>query len=143
VIQKNTDSPERSSERTRLTVVLTPNVIHGLLADDTTIWNTQTDLLMIKDTLQEGLNVVIAWSKKYLQPLNMAKTELILFTNYAPDHAVDLNISMGDLIIPFSKEVGLLGIRLDSQLNFTARVDKRQKSCNNRLRQLSMTSGYN
>ena len=130
-----------------LSVALTPLIVkgvnHGLIADDTTLWSTQINLIDLATSIQEGLNIAIKWSIKYRMPLNMTKTDLILFTNHAPDHEVPLGITMGGIQVEMSKEVRLLGVILDSALTFKPHVDKIQKLCHSRLRQLSTISGYN
>jgi ribonuclease HI len=125
-----------------LTPLMEKGLQHALLADDTTMWVTNQDIMVLASTVQEGLDITVIWSKKYLQPLNEPKSDMVMFTNYPPDLLVPLNVTIGGITLVLKKKVRLLGLILDSQLTFTAHVEKIQNSCNICLRQLSMTSGF-
>ena len=115
---------------------------HHLLADDTTIWNTNSDISSIAIVIQKGLDIILGWCKKYRMYINFGKNEGILFTNNQGDHAVEFRIALGEDIIPLKQHVRLLGLILDSKLNFNEHVQKIKKICHFRQNQLSAIAGY-
>jgi ribonuclease HI len=115
---------------------------HHLLADDTTIWNTNNNIGSIKDVIQKGLDVIVGWCKKYRMFINFGKNEGILFTTNPQDHAIEFRITLEGDVIGMKKEVRLLGIMLDSAVTMVSHVKKLQKICHFRQRQLSAIAGY-
>ena len=115
---------------------------HHLIADDTTIWNTQQDIKKIALIIQKGLDVISEWSKAYFMPFNDGKNNAILFTNLASDHVNFPEIKLGNDVIIFMDNVKLLGITLGTTLSFNQHVAMLKKSINFRLSQMRKICGF-
>ncbi|ORC91288.1 uncharacterized protein TM35_000062930 [Trypanosoma theileri] len=58
-----------------------PLLFHGFFADDLTLAVRHISRDIINSTLQQGLNVVDEWSRKYFMDINVDKTKYTLLDN--------------------------------------------------------------
>ena len=94
----------------------------AFFADDCTIWRSGTNLEQIVYHLQEDLNAISGWCKKWGFIINTDKTQGIIFTNkQIRDTQVKLKIN-GKCII-FSNSVKLLGVIFDHRLTWKDHIE--------------------
>ena len=102
--------------------------IVDIYADNTTLSTSAPvlDLPAIQQRLQDDINKIADWTSENRMVLNASKTKSLLVTGKrlekkAPDK--DLKISCNDTEIEQVISQKLLGVKLDSHLNFTEHID--------------------
>jgi len=105
-----------------LDAILSLTYVHDTLAcirckfaDDLATMAVDNDTRQIEYILQESLDSMDQWSKKWDMTLNARKTKVMLFGNPHVKLSVSL---MGTPIEQVSKKIKYLGVWLDEQLNF-------------------------
>jgi len=116
--------------------------IVDIYADDTTLSTSAPvlDLPVIQQRLQDDINKIADWTSENRMVLNASKTKSLLVTGKrlekkAPDK--DLKISCNDSEIEQVTSQKLLGVKLDSHLNFTEHIDDLCKKVFQRIAVLS------
>ena len=93
-----------------------------LFADDTTIYNTHSNLDYLRWTVEHDLNILNDWFKANHLCMNSKKTVGMLFS-HGKQSKVDCIIS-SDSIIQIVEETKFLGVWLDNKLRWKTHVDK-------------------
>ena len=109
----------------------------SLFADDTFIYrviHSDEDW----QVLQSDIHSVENWSKKWLMPLNAAKTQLISFGKGRSDKATP-QYKMGGVIVQEVKHVKYLGVTLSSNMEFSEHVSNKIKKATQVLGLLKRT----
>src|SRR6267154_675811 len=112
----------------------------AFFADDCTIWRSGKNLEQIFYHLQQDLNLISEWCKKWGFTINTAKTQGIIFTNKTINKNKQLKLNIDQKPILFSNSVKLLGIHLDSKLTYKLQIDsiiEKSKSGINLMRAVS------
>jgi len=89
--------------------------IFGTFADDTEIFATHENPTIASLNLQEHLHIIQKWLKKWKIKVNESKSSHITFT-LRKGHCPAVNINR--TIIPQTKVVKFLGLRVDCRLNW-------------------------
>ena len=102
--------------------------ILDIYADDTTLSTSAavSDLPTIQQRLQHDINKIVDWTYGNKMVLNASKTKSLLVTGKRPEKkALDtaLKISCNSSEIEQVSSQKLLGVKLDSHLNFTEHID--------------------
>ena len=105
--------------------------IVDIYADNTTLSTSAPvlDLPAIQQRLQDDINKIADWTSENRMVLNASKTKSLLVTGKrlerkAPDISdKDLKISCNDTEIEQVTSQKLLGVKIDSHLNFTEYID--------------------
>ena len=101
--------------------------ILDIYADDTTLSTSAavSDLPTIQQRLQHDINKIADWTYGNKMVLNASKTKSLLVTGKRLKKALDtaLKISCNSSEIEQVNSQKLLGVKLDSHLNFTEHID--------------------
>ena len=93
-----------------------PGVSKILFADDTVVLNSNKDLNILVNTINENLTVLADWMNFNKLTINVNKTKCMLFTfresNFSP------YIKLNGVSLVFVKVFKYLGLQLDDHLNF-------------------------
>ena len=90
-------------------------------ADDTTIMAVGDSVEGATEKLQQAVDKVNNWTRKWLIRLNEAKSVHVDFTNKRCQH---IPITINDKVTPHSITAKYLGMMLDAKLRWKARVKK-------------------
>jgi len=92
-------------------------------ADDGTIWKTGTSYTVLESSLQEDLDTIADWTKKWRMKLNVDKTECCLFRkNTKEDQNISFTIKGQSLKRVHNTK--LLGVILDEKLTFNEHIQQ-------------------
>jgi hypothetical protein len=120
-----------------------PNIVEariGTFADDTAVMITDASIVESTRKLQNALNIVNNWTKKWRITLNESKSTHINFTNRKIEYIpVRLNLQQ----IPYSDNAKYLGMTLDSKLRWKAHVKKKRQELNLKFRKMHWLIGRN
>ena len=106
-------------------------------ADDTTPYSIEPTMNILLQSLYKDTSVLIKWFRNnYLQP-NPDKCKLIV-----SNHEKDIAIIINNEVIECSKSVKLLGITIDSKLEFKEHLTKLCKKVSSKLHALARISSY-
>lgn len=112
----------------------------AFFADDSTIWRSGTNLPQILFHLQQDLNLIDVWCKKWGLMMNSNKTVGIIFTKKQINpNSARLQIQGNN--INFCNSVKLLGIFFDSRLTWKTHIDFLVKKSINSLNLMRSVSG--
>lgn len=92
-----------------------------LYADDTTIYDTQTDLHILKSNLQDALLSLQHWCKQNGMKLNTDKTKVMIITTRQKRMHIDENIlslTYNDIDLNVTTCDKILGVHIDSNLTW-------------------------
>lgn len=108
-------------------------VVTATFADDTALLATGPDIQSATSKLQEAVNNVIYWTKKWRIKLNEAKSTHVNFTNkkygYVP-------VIVNQQTIPHANEAKYLGMTLDAKLRWKTHVKKKREQLGLKCRQM-------
>ena len=96
-------------------------------ADDTAILSTGTTIEEATNKLQNAINKVTNWTKKWRIKLNENKSQLMNFTNRK---YVNQSVKINGKIIPVANTAKYLGMTLDSKLRWKEHVKIKRKELN-------------
>ena len=89
-------------------------------ADDNTLSVMSKTICLVYALLKSQVQAVIAWFKVNLMEANPGTFQAILF-NMVPDTNINC-LDLGDATIPWDQCVKLLGVNMDSGLNFSLHI---------------------
>ena len=115
----------------------------AFFADDCSIWRSGKNLEQIFHHLQLDLNLISEWCKKWGFTINTAKTQGIIFTHKKIINTHLLKLNIDKEVIPFDNSVKLLGIYLDSKINFKIQIDSIVAKSKSGLNLMRAVSGSN
>jgi hypothetical protein len=94
-------------------------------ADDTALFVFTSDPTAVCDGLQEQLNSLTYYFKRWKIKMNSSKTQAIYFTRcWSPLRLPGFGIVLNDQEIPWALEVKYLGVSLDKRLTFASHTAK-------------------
>ena len=96
----------------------------GTFADDTAIFATHVDPTTASRNLQEHLNNVENWLRKWKIKVNETKSSHITFTIRKDNCPA---ISINQTVLPQVESVKYLGLHFDSKLNWKEHIAKKRK----------------
>ena len=108
-------------------------------ADDTTIYTCDVHLENVISKLENDSKIVIEWFGNNYMKLNEEKCHFMIFGERTNQ---DVGISIGNCTVDNSQEEKLLGVLIDSNLNFEKHVSNICKKAANKLFALSRMSTY-
>ena len=100
---------------------LSEHTATAIFADDGTIWRSGKNLPHIIKHLQDDLIIIEAWCKKWGFIINTSKSIAIVFTKNKKWSNPTLKINESK--IHFENVCTLLGVKFDSQLNWSKHID--------------------
>ena len=106
-------------------------------ADDNTPYAIGRNIDNVLDTLTNDVNSLMDWFEANYFLLNPNKCKLLV-----SNHTDDITIKVGDEIIASNSWVKLLGVKIDSNLNFTEHVSTICKKASQKLHALARVSMY-
>src|SRR2546425_2414534 len=94
----------------------------AFFADDCTIWRSGNNIIQITYHLQQDLDVISAWCKKWGFIINTGKTTGIIFSkgNVNPN---SIKLIIDNKPIVFNKTCKVLGINFDNHLTWKTHID--------------------
>ncbi|GFS27990.1 retrovirus-related Pol polyprotein from type-1 retrotransposable element R1 [Elysia marginata] len=113
----------------------------SLFADDLALLAQNEDLEQASSLLQQGLECIEKWSKKWKITLNVDKCEVTHFSKWTKEASWRPNVKLLDRRLKYSDSPTFLGVTFDRQLNFRKHVDKIKEKANKRLKVLRCLSG--
>ena len=108
-------------------------------ADDTTIYTCDTRLENVVSRLENDSKIIIEWFRNNYMKLNEDKCHFMIFGERTNQ---DVGINIGNCTVNNSQEEKLLGVLIDSNLNFEKHVSNICKKAGNKLFALSRMSTY-
>jgi len=114
----------------------------SLFADDTAIWIAGTkDREATTKEMQENIDGINAWSKKWKMVLNSDKTQVMVITTGRNDSNWIPNLKLEGKRLEVFKEYRFLGVIIDSGLRFNSHVKKVIAKCKRRNNILRCLAG--
>ena len=120
-----------------LAELLPDSLVSSLFADDVSFLATDRDGPTAAKKVQEAVDIVIAWSKKWKLSLNAGKSECCYFTTWTQESYMPV-VKIDGQPIPYKKHPRLLGVLLDRYLSFVPQVEHVLEECTKKLRLLSL-----
>ena len=93
----------------------------GLYADDLIIWKSGRDISLLQSLIQHDISLVQRFSLAFGFPISISKTKAIIFTNGTLDPPNPLTIFSRE--IPYCNSVKLLGLLMDSKMQWHEHVN--------------------
>lgn len=116
----------------------TEETIVATFADDTAIMSSHTDPVVATEKLQNHLNLIDNWFKKWKIKVNNTKSTQITFTNR---RTTCPQVSINNAPIPIKNEVKYLGLHLDEKLTWKTHIKAKKQQLNMKLRQMYWLMG--
>ncbi|KXJ78575.1 hypothetical protein RP20_CCG004133 [Aedes albopictus] len=118
-------------------MVMLDDVQYYLFADDTGFIAADSDPVIVVDKLQAAQNAIENYQRKWKIKTNANKSQAIFFTRKrSPQKLPQQAISIWGQHIPWSDDVGYLGLTLDRRLTFATHVNKVLGKCDKLTRML-------
>jgi len=93
----------------------------GLYADDLIIWKSGRDISLLQSLIQQDISLVQRFSLAFGFPISISKTKAIIFTNGTLDPPNPLTIFSRE--IPYCNSVKLLGLLMDSKMQWHEHIN--------------------
>ncbi len=93
-----------------------------LFADDTTVYTTNKNLRILKESMKHDLEIMIDWFKANKLTLNLEKTSFVLFQPPGRKLDEDVSLLIDNINITRERTVKFLGLYLDEYLKFDSHV---------------------
>ena len=115
------------------------HVNYSLFADDVAIWSTQRDHNKAEKHVQQGLNQIETWCRKWGLTLSAEKSAAIAF-NRSRDRT-NTRLFIDGKPVQEVKDFKFLGVLLDSHLTFTKHIQEMKAKCAKRTNILRALAG--
>lgn len=109
-------------------------------ADDTAILAVGNNNIESTENLQDAVNQIHIWTKKWRIKLNESKSVHINFTNKKIEY---IPVNLNNKLIPYSNTAKYLGITLDAKLRWKAHVKKKREELGIKYRKMYWLIGRN
>lgn len=116
-----------------------PRYESSLFADDIAIWTTANTTKKIQKTLQDRLNEITKWARKWGVNFSPSKTQAIIFTNKLK--VIPPKLLLNSVNINFTNKVKFLGIYFDKKANFNYHVENVVIKCKRIINLMRLISG--
>ena len=93
----------------------------GLYANDLIIWKSGRDISLLQSLIQQDISLVQRFSLAFGFPISISKTKAIIFTNGNLDPPNPLTIFSRE--IPYCNSVKLLGLLMDSKMQWHEHIN--------------------
>lgn len=118
----------------------TQDVVTATFADDTAILASNKDQTKASQSLQNGLDKIDEWLKKWRIKASASKSTQVTFALRAGDCPP---VHLGDTTLPHTDSVKYLGMHLDRRLTWKKHLQKKREELNLRYRGLHWLLGRN
>ena len=115
------------------------NVHLSLFADDIAIWIETKDVNNGISVLQQSLQELENWSKKWGFRFSASKTKAMIFSPKKTENQINLKINNQD--IEYVNQFKFLGLIFDNRFNWNDHVNYIEAYCNKRINLLKFVSG--
>ena len=115
------------------------NVLAAMYADDLALWCTEEYLSTANYRLQESLNNMNSWTKKWLVRMNPEKTTHTVFTLSTVKQTANLYLDGEKL--ESEENPTYLGVTFDKRLTWKKQVEKSEKKAKSRLSLMKKIAG--
>lgn len=112
--------------------------VTATFADDTAILASNNNPIEASQTLQESLNEVQSWLKKWRIRANENKSKHITFTNRRETCP---QVTLNSKVIPQADSVKYLGMHIDRRLNWRTHIWSKRKQLNHQLSKMYWLMG--
>jgi ribonuclease HI/exonuclease III len=120
---------------------LSSHTDRSLYADDTAAWTTKgRSKAEAEKRMQESINRIAAWSRKWKMTLNESKTEALVISAGSGQHWAP-SLKLNSKPIKIVDEYKFLGVVIDKNLRFKKHADKTRKKAKKRVNILKCMSG--
>ena len=111
-------------------------------ADDVSLRSTNDSMAVAYAHLQDGINVIEAWCKRWQVVLNPTKSKVLVFTR-CPRHKKEgpCHINLFNKVIATETEVEFLGVVFDSYMTWEPQTSKMISKAYSRLNLLRIVAG--
>lgn len=110
----------------------TSNTEVSLYADDSVVYSSSSDANIVTENIQNHLNIIKCWAKKWKIILNPSKSTAVLFTLRRPKTPTTLVLN-GDNI-SWSTTIKYLGVTLDKKLTWNPHISSKLQQGYQRLK---------
>src|SRR6267154_332344 len=114
---------------------------NAFFADDSTIWRSGKNLAHIFFHLQQDLDIIYSWCKRWGFIINLDKTSAIVFSKTGTK-IQNFILKIDNNIIKTVKNVTLLGVTFDSHMTLTSHVESMIVKAKNNLNLMRCVSGF-
>ena len=122
---------------------LSSHTDRSLYADDTAAWTTKgRSKAEAQKRMQESINRIAAWTRKWKMTLNESKTEAMVISAGSGLHWSP-SLKLNGKPIKITDEYKFLGVIIDKNLRFKKHADKTRKKAKKRVNILKCMSGKN
>ena len=102
----------------------------NLYADDTTIYSTDENPVVLGARMEKDLESVANWINMNGLKMNVVKTQLIVLTRKGKYHmADDVEVKIGNTCLEKQNCVNYLGIKIDRDLSWRMHIDHLNRQC--------------
>ncbi len=114
----------------------------AFFADDCTILRSSKNIVQLISHIQQDIDLIVSWCKKWGFVINPDKTTAILFTNnkYNPNSVI---LKIDGKSINFKNSCVLLGVTLDSRMTWKPHIDALENKAKINLNLMRYISGTN
>lgn len=116
------------------------NTIMATFADDTAILASSKCVVKAAEKLQNAVDTVSDWTKKWRIKLNEAKSAHINFTNKKLSY---VQIFINNQAVPYANTAKYLGMNLDAKLKWKEHIKKKREELNLKYRKMYWLLGRN
>ena len=95
-----------------------------LFADDTTIYQSSTNIPDLYSNMNIELNNLTDWFGANKLSLNISKTNYMLFSNVLANNSNNMELKLGNTIISKCNNVKFLGVYIDSKLKWDEHINR-------------------
>ena len=114
-------------------------VFGAMYADDLALWCTEEHVTTASYRLQEALDILNAWTKRWLVKVNPEKTKYTVFSLSTRDQRATLYLE-GEIINPDDHPT-YLGVTFDKRLTWKTQIDKTEARAKVRLALMKKIAG--
>ena len=115
----------------------------NLYADDTTIYSTGDNPVVLGARMEKDLESVANWIKMNGLKMNVVKTQLMVLTRKGKYHmADDLEVKIGNSCLVKQNCVNYLGVMIDRDLSWRIHIDNLHRQCMAKLPVIRRASRY-
>ena len=117
--------------------------IVNLYADDTTIYSTGENPVVLGTRMEKDLERVANWIRMNGLKMNVAKTQLMVLTRKGKYHMVDdVEVKIGDTCLEKQNCVNYLGVKIDRDLSWKTHINHLHRQCMAKLAVIRRASCY-
>ena len=120
---------------------LPPGVKASLFADDLALWVSDENLEEANRKLQDALNILTDWTRRWKLKINVGKCESVFFSMAPKEARWQPHLTIDNQEIPYNRNPTFLGIKFDRTLSFRPHVENLQAKLQKRMNVLRNLAG--